>query len=188
MIFTETRVKGAYVIDLERRGDHRGYFARAWCQKEFEANGLTARVAQINVSQNKRKGTVRGMHYQLAPYQEAKVVSCTAGAIFDVVVDLRRDSPTFMRWAAAELTVDNRRMLYVPEGCAHGFQTLADETELLYFMSQFYSPQHSRGVRYNDPSFGIEWPLAVASLSDADGSWPDFNAGAYETPVAECQR
>jgi dTDP-4-dehydrorhamnose 3,5-epimerase len=174
MFFTETRVKGAYVIDLERRADDRGFFARAWCQKEFQTQGLTARLTQVNVSFNVRKGTLRGMHFQLRPRQEAKVVSCTRGAIYDVVVDLRRDSPTHMQWAAVELTAGNRRQLYVPEGCAHGFQTLDDNSELLYLMSEFYSPEHARGVRYNDPSFGIAWPLAPECLSEADRAWPDY--------------
>jgi dTDP-4-dehydrorhamnose 3,5-epimerase len=181
MIFTETRVRGAFVIDLERRTDNRGFFARAWCQKEFAAHGLSGRLVQVNVSYNARRGTLRGLHYQLAPYQETKVVSCTQGAIYDVVVDLRRDSPTCRQWAAAELTAGNHRMLYVPEGCAHGFQTLADDTELLYLMSAFHSPEHARGVRYNDPAFGVEWPLPAHALSDVDRSWPDFD-NPPETP------
>jgi dTDP-4-dehydrorhamnose 3,5-epimerase len=135
---------------------------------------LTARLAQVNVSLNVRKGTLRGLHFQLPPCQEAKIVSCTRGAIYDVVVDLRRDSPTHMQWAAVELTAGNRRQLYVPEGCAHGFQTLDDNSELLYLMSEFYSPEHARGVRYNDPSFGIAWPLAAECLSEADRAWPDY--------------
>jgi dTDP-4-dehydrorhamnose 3,5-epimerase len=172
MIFAETRVQGACIIDLERRADQRGPFARAWCRREFEARGLTACVAQVNMSFNTRKGTLRGMHYQLAPHQEAKVVCCTRGAVYDVAVDLRRDSPTYMQWTGVELTAGNRRMFYVPEGCAHGFQTLTDETE------QFYSPEHSRGVRYNDPAFDIKWPLAEESISDADRTWPDYQGVA----------
>ena len=147
MIFSETKVKGAYVVELEPRADARGFFARAWCQKEFEARGLTARVAQINVSHNVSKGTLRGMHYQMDPHGEAKIVLCTKGAIYDVVLDLRADSPTYLEWAAAELTAENHRMLFIPEGCAHGFQTLADDTQLLYLMSEFYAPAHARGVR-----------------------------------------
>jgi dTDP-4-dehydrorhamnose 3,5-epimerase len=177
MFFRETKVKGAYVIDLDRRVDDRGYFARAWCQKEFQAQGLTARLAQVNVSFNVRKGTLRGMHFQLPPYQEAKIVSCTRGAIYDVVVDLRHDSPTYMQWDGVELTAGNRCQLYIPEGCAHGFQTLDDNSELLYLMSEFYSPQHARGVRYNDPSFNIAWPLPPQCLSEADRAWPDFPRG-----------
>lgn len=178
MTFTETRVRGAFVIDLERRVDNRGFFARAWCEKEFAAHGLTPRVVQVNVSFNAHQGTVRGLHYQLAPHQEAKVVSCTRGAVYDVVLDLRPESPTYLRWDAAELTADKHRMLYVPEGCAHGFQTLTADSELLYLMSEFYTPEHACGVRYNDPAFGIEWPLRAMGLSQADRSWPDFDAGA----------
>jgi dTDP-4-dehydrorhamnose 3,5-epimerase len=174
MIFTKTRVKSALVIDLERRVDERGAFARVWCQKDCEAQGLVPRLAQVNVSWNVRKGTLRGMHFQLSPHAEAKVVSCTRGAIYDVVLDLRRDSPTYLVWDAVELNAGNRRMLYIPEGCAHGFQTLEDETELLYLMSEFYSPEHARGVRHNDPAFGIRWPLPVASISEADRLWPDY--------------
>jgi len=180
MIFAATKVAGAYLVDLECRSDQRGFFARAWCSKEFEARGLTARLAQVNVSGNARKGTVRGLHYQLAPYREAKIVRCSRGAIYDVAVDLRPDSPTHLRWAAVELTAGNRRMLYVPEGCAHGYQTLTDDTELLYLMSESYSPEHARGVRYDDPTFGIEWPLAVENLSEADRSWPDYQGFALE--------
>ena len=174
MIFTETAVRGAYVLDLERRSDTRGFFARAWCAKEFEAHGLTPRLAQVNVSANVRKGTLRGMHYQRPPHREAKVVSCIRGAIYDVVLDLRRVSPTYLRWAAAELTAESHRMLYVPEGCAHGFQTLMDGAEVLYLMSEFYAPGHAAGVRYDDPAFAIEWPLPVACISDADRAWPDY--------------
>jgi len=182
MIFTQTRVLGAYVIDLERRADDRGFFARAWCQQEFEAQGLTARVAQVNVSGNTHKGTVRGLHYQIAPHQEAKVVCCTRGAVYDVAVDLRPESATYSRWVAVELTAGNRRLFYVPEGCAHGYQTLTDDAELLYLMSQFYFPELSYGVRYDDPTFGVEWPLAVTTISNADQSWPDYQAGTVNPP------
>jgi len=174
MIFAETKVRGAYVIEIERRTDTRGFFGRAWCAKDFEAHGLTARIAQVNVSGNLRKGTLRGLHYQLAPHHEAKVVGCIQGAIYDIVLDLRRDSPTYLQWVAVELTSGNHRMLYIPEGCAHGFQTLTDDTDLLYLMTEFYSPAHAQGVRYNDPAFGIEWPLTVECISDADRAWPDY--------------
>jgi dTDP-4-dehydrorhamnose 3,5-epimerase len=180
MIFTETAVRGAYVLDLERRSDARGFFARAWCSREFEARGLTPRLAQVNVSANVRKGTLRGMHYQRPPHREAKVVSCIRGAIYDVVLDLRRDSPTYQRWAAAELTAESHRMLYIPEGCAHGFQTLTDDAEVLYLMSEFYAPGHSAGVRHDDPAFAIEWPLPVACISDADRAWPAYDATRHE--------
>jgi dTDP-4-dehydrorhamnose 3,5-epimerase len=176
MIFTRTRVHEAYVIDLERRTDERGFFARAWCEKEFAAHGLAPRLAQVNVSFNARKRTLRGMHYQASPCAEAKVVSCTGGALYDVVLDLRPESPTYLRWDAVELTAGNRRMLYVPEGCAHGFQTLADDTVVLYFMSEFYSAEHARGVRYDDPAFGIRWPLSVGTISEKDLTWPDYEA------------
>jgi dTDP-4-dehydrorhamnose 3,5-epimerase len=176
MKFTECRVSGAYVIDLDRRSDERGYFARAWCQREFEARGLNPRIVQINVSANARKGTLRGMHFQRPPAREAKVVSCTRGAIYDVVLDLRPDSPTYLCWDRAELTMTNRRMFYIPEDCAHGFQTLADDTEVLYFMSGFYSADHATGVRHDDPAFRIEWPLAVSAVSEADRNWPAYEA------------
>lgn len=187
MIFSETKVEGAYVVELEPRADARGFFARAWCQKEFGARGLTARVAQINVSHNVRKGTLRGMHYQMDPHGEAKIVSCTKGAIYDVVLDLRADSPTYLEWAAAELTAENHRMLFIPEGCAHGFQTLADDTQLLYLMSEFYAPEHARGVRYDDPAFGIRWPLAVEMISDADRTWPAYQGSTRKNPIGEAR-
>ncbi len=174
MIFTQTNLKDVYVVELEKREDQRGFFARAWCQREFEEHGLVARVVQTNVSYNKDKGTLRGMHYQVAPYAETKLVRCTQGAIFDVVIDLRPDSPTFKRWLGVELTGQNYRMLYVPEGFAHGFQTLADQTEVTYQVSQFYTPGAERGVRYNDPAFGIEWPLPIQSISEKDKSWPNY--------------
>ena len=174
MIFTETPIPGAYLIDLEKRGDDRGFFARAFCEKEFAAHGLATRFVQVNNSLSAVKGTLRGMHYQRAPHQEAKVVGCIRGAIYDVVLDLRPDSPTYLRWAAAELTAENHRSLYIPEGCAHGFQTLMDGAEVLYLMSEFYAPGHAAGVRYDDPAFAIEWPLPVACISDADRAWPDY--------------
>jgi dTDP-4-dehydrorhamnose 3,5-epimerase len=176
MIFRETKVRGAFVLDLERREDERGYFARAWCQKEFAAHGLNDVVAQINVSRTERRGAVRGLHFQREPFAEAKTVSCTRGAIYDVVLDLRPDSPTYLQWDAAELTDDNRRMLHIPEGCAHGFQTLSEGAEVLYFMSQFYSPEHAGGVRFDDVAFNIVWPLPVTVLSPADQNWPHYTA------------
>jgi dTDP-4-dehydrorhamnose 3,5-epimerase len=174
MIFSETAIDGTYLIELERRTDRRGSFARLWCRQEFQAHGLTSQVSQMNVSTNTQKGTLRGMHFQRPPHGEAKVVSCLRGAIYDVVLDLRPHSPTYLQWGAFELTEANRRMIYVPEGCAHGFQTLRDNTELLYFMSEAYSIRHSSGVRYNDSAFSIIWPLEVESISDADRAWPDY--------------
>ena len=175
MIFTETKLPGAYLIDIEKRGDQRGFFARAWCRKEFEAHGLTPHVVQANISLSKWKGTLRGMHYQVAPYAEAKSVRCIRGAIYDVIIDLRPDSPTYMQWLGVELTAENYRMLYVPEGFAHGFQTLVDNTEVTYLVSQFYTPEAEGGARYDDPAFGIEWPLEVQIISDKDKSWPNYS-------------
>jgi len=174
MIFSETRLKGSFVIELERLEDARGFFARTWCQREFEAHGLEPRLAQCNVSVSKARGTLRGLHYQVAPYAEAKLVRCTSGSIYDVVVDLRRESPTFTQHIAVTLTGENHKMLYVPKGFAHGFLTLEDNTAVFYQMSEFYSPEHSRGVRWNDPAFGIAWPLAAGVISDRDRSYPDF--------------
>ena len=174
MIFTETRLAGAFVIELERHTDERGFFARTFCQKEFEAHGLNAHVAQCNVSFNKRKGTLRGMHYQAAPYGEAKLVRCTLGSIYDVIIDLRPASATFKRHFAMELSAENRRMLYIPEDFAHGFQTLEDDSEVFYQMAQRYSAEHARGVRWNDPAFGIEWPKGERIIIERDQNYPDF--------------
>ncbi len=181
MIFSETSLTGVYCIEPERREDHRGFFARLWCHREFEEHGLTSQLAQLNVGFTVRKGGIRGMHFQIAPRQEVKIVRCTRGALFDVIVDLRPDSVTYRRWVGIELTAENHRMVYVPEGCAHGYQTLIDDTELCYMTSEFYAPDCARGVRYDDPAFGIEWPLAVTSISDADRSWPDYDEVAART-------
>jgi dTDP-4-dehydrorhamnose 3,5-epimerase len=158
MIFRELRLCGAFVIDLEKLEDERGFFARTWCQREFEAHGLNSRLVQCSLSFTEKRGTLRGMHYQAAPHEEAKLVRCTRGAVYDVIVDLRRDSVTYKQWVAVELSADSRRMLYVPECFAHGFQTLVDETEVFYQMSEFYHPESERGLLWNDPAFGIEWP------------------------------
>jgi dTDP-4-dehydrorhamnose 3,5-epimerase len=174
MIFHCTKLSGVVEIQIELKCDERGFFARSWCQQEFESNGLNSRLVQCNVSFNTRKGTLRGMHYQAAPYREAKLVRCTRGAIYDVVVDLRRESPTFRQWIGATLTADNRHMLYVPEGCGHGFLTLENETEVFYQMSEFYHSALARGVRWNDPAFGIEWPTAVEQISERDRTYPGF--------------
>lgn len=173
MIFTETKLKGAFVLEPERREDQRGFFARTFCQNEFEAHGLNPRVVQCNIAYNKRKGTLRGMHFQDPPHQEAKLVRCTKGAIYDVILDLRPGSPTYKQWVGAELTEENHKMLYVPEGFGHGYQTLSEVTEIIYQVSEFYAPQSARGVRHNDPAFGIKWPLPVTAISPADESWPD---------------
>ena len=175
MIFTETKLKGAYVIDPERMEDERGFFARAFCEDEFRAHGLCDRFVQCNVSFNRKAGTLRGMHYQAAPHEEIKLVRCTAGAICDVILDVRPDSPTFREWVAVKLTQDNRRLLYIPTGMAHGFQALVDGTEIFYHMSETYHPESARGVRWDDPAFGIEWPSAEGRvISERDRQYPDF--------------
>jgi dTDP-4-dehydrorhamnose 3,5-epimerase len=174
VIFTETKLKGAFIIEPEKLEDDRGFFARSWCQREFEAHGLNPRLVQCSISYNKSKGTLRGIHYQTATYEEAKLVRCTSGSIYDAIIDLRPQSPTFRQYIGLVLTARNHKMLYVPEGFAHGFLTLEDNTEVFYQMSEFYSPEHARGVRWNDPAFGIEWPLAPTAMSDRDRSCPDF--------------
>lgn len=174
MKFTETGLKGAYLVEMERRADSRGFFGRAWCKREFEIQGLNPNLAQANIGFSNKRGTLRGMHYQVPPSEEAKLVRCTMGAIYDVIIDLRRDSPTYKQWLGVELTAHNRLMLYVPEGCAHGYQTLADDTEVFYQTSQFYAPECARGVRYDDPAFGISWPSAVEVMADADRTWPSY--------------
>jgi dTDP-4-dehydrorhamnose 3,5-epimerase len=174
LLFTETDLPGAFVIEMEKHTDQRGFFARTFCQREFEVHGLNTRVAQCNVSFNKRKGTLRGMHFQIAPFAEAKLVRCTSGSIYDVIIDLRRSSPTFKHRFAVELSAKNCKMLYIPEEFAHGFQTLEDDTEVFYQMSQFYSADHARGFRWNDPEFGIEWPAGERIIIDRDQAYPDF--------------
>ena len=174
MIFTETKLAGAFVIELERREDQRGFFARTFCQQEFEAHGLKTQVVQCNVSFNKRKGTLRGMHYQAAPFAEAKLVRCTSGSIYDVIIDLRPASATFKQYFPVELSAENGRMLYIPEDFAHGFQTLRDDTEVSYQMAQRYSAEHARGVRWNDPAFGIEWPEGERIIIERDQNYPNF--------------
>lgn len=175
MKFTETKLKGAYIVDLEKKEDPRGFFARVWCQKEFEAHDLVPRVVQANVSSNKHKGTLRGFHYQIEPYQETKLIRCTEGAIYDVILDLRPDSSTYRQWVAVELIADQHRMIYVPKGCANAFYILEDNTVAFYLSSEFYAPECERGVRWNDPAFGIMWPAPQPTvISDKDSSWPDY--------------
>jgi dTDP-4-dehydrorhamnose 3,5-epimerase len=174
MRFTETQLAGAYIIDPERIEDARGFFARTWDRHEFEARGLNTNLAQCNISYNTRRGTLRGMHYQAAPHAETKLVRCTSGAIYDVIVDLRPSSPTLRQWLAVELSAANRRMLYIPEGFAHGFQTLADHSEVFYQMAAFYASGYARGVRWNDPAFGIVWPETPQVISARDQVYPDF--------------
>jgi dTDP-4-dehydrorhamnose 3,5-epimerase len=174
MTFSETKLLGVFEIRLEPHADERGFFARSWCQREFERYGLNPATVQCNVSFNERKGTLRGMHYQAAPHPEAKLVRCTQGAIYDVVLDLRPQSPAFKKWVGVELTAANRRMIYVPEGFAHGFLTLEDRTEVFYQMSEFYYPELSRGVRWDDPAFQIDWPSRPEAISDRDRTYADF--------------
>lgn len=174
MTFQPLRIAGAFVIDAERVEDERGYFARTWCSREFSEKGLPAALAQISLSVNRRAGTLRGMHMQVAPHEESKLVRCARGSIYDVVLDLRRESETFLQWQAVEVTAGNGCMVYVPDGCAHGFQTLVDDCEVVYHISEFYNPQSARGFRWDDPAFGIDWPLPPSVMSIADRSYPDF--------------
>jgi dTDP-4-dehydrorhamnose 3,5-epimerase len=175
MVFTETPIKGAYVIDLEPHTDNRGFFARVFCARELAINGLTMQIVQTNLSLNRKKGTLRGMHYSVPPAAEAKLVRCFKGGIYDVIVDIRRDSPTFLTKFAIELTAANRKALYIPEMVAHGFQTLTDDVEVYYQMSQFYVPEVQRGLRYDDPVLNIDWPLPVSEISEKDLQLPFWN-------------
>jgi dTDP-4-dehydrorhamnose 3,5-epimerase len=174
MRFQPTNLADAYLIDLEKMEDERGFFARAWCVQEFAAHGLDTNLVQCNLSFNKQRGTLRGMHYQMAPFAETKVVRCIRGALYDVIIDLRPTSPTYLQWLGVTLSAENRAMLYVPQGFAHGFQTLVDDTEVFYQMSTFYAPDSARGLRWNDPHFKIEWPLPTTVMSAKDLSYPDY--------------
>jgi dTDP-4-dehydrorhamnose 3,5-epimerase len=176
MIFTETRLKNAFLIDPERFEDERGFFARSWCELEFRNNGIEIKFVQCNISFNKKMGTLRGIHYQASPYEEARLIRCTMGAIYDVIVDLRPNSLTYKKWISTELTSDNRRMIYVPKGFAHGFLTLTDNSEIFYMMSEYYAPGFNRGIKWNDPVLGITWPTDVRVISSQDKSYPDFGA------------
>jgi len=181
MIFTETKLHGVFLVELERLGDDRGFFARSYCQREFIERGLNPRVVQCNVSFNKEKGTLRGLHSQAEPCQEAKLVRCTRGAIYDVIVDLRPDSPTYLQHLAVTLTADNHTMLYVPEGVYHGFLTLEDNSEIFYQMSEYYRPDKALGVRWNDSAFNIKWPVEVRAISERDANYPDYGlSGQHE--------
>lgn len=174
MNFQEISLKDAYEITPRRLEDERGFFARSWCQNEFKEHGLNPNLAQCSISFNHIRGTLRGMHFQAAPHEEAKVVRCTMGAVYDVIVDLRRDSPTYLGSYGAELNSENRKMLYVPEGFAHGFITLSDNSEIFYQMSEFYHPESASGYRWNDPSFDIAWPIPVQLISERDANYPDY--------------
>ena len=173
MTFAETKLKGAFVVEMQKLEDERGFFARSWCEREFREHGLDYRLVQCNVSFNKRKGTLRGMHYQVPPFAERKLVRCTRGALFDVMLDLRPDSDTFLQWTAVELTDGNGKMAFVPKGFGHGFQTLEENTEISYHMSEFYAPESARGVRWNDPLFNITWPGGELTITDRDNQYPD---------------
>ncbi len=173
MIFTETKLKGAYIVDMEARRDERGYFSRVWCQKEFEQQGLNTNLVQCNIAFNNQAGILRGMHFQRQPWSEVKLVRCTKGAVFDAIVDMREESPSYQEWIGVELTEENHRMLYVPEGFAHGYLTLKENSELFYQVSQFYTPEAEGGIRWNDPLIGIEWPeMGELLISDKDKAWP----------------
>ena len=175
MRFTETPVTGAFLIEPDSRRDDRGWFSRVWCQREFAEHGLNGTFVQCNASFSRHSGTLRGLHYQTAPYAEAKLIRCLRGAIFDVIVDVRPESSTYLRWYGTQLTPDGYTMLYVPEGCAHGYLTLEDHSEVEYPVSQFYRPDAERGIRWNDPSFAIAWPQTTTrTISVKDQSWPDF--------------
>jgi dTDP-4-dehydrorhamnose 3,5-epimerase len=176
MIFTETKLVGAFIIDLELKADERGAFARTFCMREFEQHGLKPTVAQCNLSFNYQAGTLRGLHYQVPPAAETKLIRCTKGAIYDVIIDMRPDSPTYMQHIGVELTADNHRALYVPELFAHGYQALTDGAEVAYQVGEFYMPGYERGIRYDDPAFGIEWPMPVTVISQKDAAWSAFAA------------
>lgn len=187
MIFTKTKLAGAYIIDVNKIEDERGLFARTYCSREFEAHGLNTNILQTNIATSKYKGTLRGLHMQFAPYGETKLVRCTKGAIFDVIVDLRSDSPTFTQWLGVELSAQSYRMLLVPEGCAHGYITLEDNTDTTYQVTQFYTKEYETGIRWNDPAFNIQWPIEPILISEKDKSHADFSLlSAYvKTPIQE---
>lgn len=172
MHLSETRLKGTFIVEPPRFDDHRGSFLRAWCRREFDKQGLNAEFVQSNVSLNPKRGTLRGMHWQVPPHAEVKLVRCVKGAVLDVIVDIRENSPTRRQWIGVELTAENFRSLYIPEGFAHGFQTLTDDVEVTYQVTGFYDPAAARGLRYDDPAIGIDWPHEVTAISEADASWP----------------
>ena len=184
MIFAATQLDDAWLIEVEPREDQRGFFARTWCRQELAAQGLDTELAQQSLSYNRHRGTLRGLHFQRSPHEETKIVRCTRGGIFDVIVDLRPRSPTYLQWQGFELTAENRKALYVPKGFAHGFQTLTDEAEIAYQISAFYAPDSAGGYRYDDPEFGIAWPLSVTAISERDLEWPPFKSNATSLPVS----
>ena len=174
MIFTKSKLSGAYLIDIEKLEDERGFFARSWDSKKFDEIGLNPNLAQCNISFNIQKGTVRGMHFQKSPHEEDKIVRCTKGKIFDVIIDLRKNSSTFTKWEGFELSEDNHKMLYIPKGFAHGFQTMEDNSEIFYQMSEFFMPEYSSGIKWNDPAFEVAWPLPISIISKKDLSYSNF--------------
>lgn len=175
MIFNETELKGAYIIDIQPIRDNRGYFSRAMCKREFDQFGLMSCFVQANLTYSPRRGTLRGFHYQVAPFEEVKLVRCTRGAIYDVIIDLRPDSPTFEQWRATELSADNHKTIYIPAGFAHGYQALLDDTEVYYQVGEFYTPEYDRGIRWNDATFAVQWPITPPPiLSEKDQHWPDY--------------
>lgn len=180
MLFEETELAGAFVIELDRKPDERGFFARTFCEREFAEHGLPVRFPQCNLSHNSRRGTLRGMHYQAAPHGETKLVRCVRGAIYDVIVDLRRSSPTRLRWIGVELSAENGRALFIPEGFAHGFLTLGDEADVFYHMGAFYVADAARGLRWNDPAIGIRWPSPPALIAARDASYADFDPARFD--------
>lgn len=180
MIFTELELKGAFLVEVKKLEDERGFFGRAWCANEFKQHGLNPSFVQLNTSFSHKKGTIRGMHYQVDPYQEVKFIRCTRGRIWDVIIDLRPGSPTFMKWMGNELSADNYRMVYVPENFAHGFVTLEDNSEVYYPVSQFYTPGAERGLRWNDPAFDIKWPIEITVVSEKDQSHRDFSLESFK--------
>jgi len=184
MIFAATQLDDAWLIEVEPREDQRGFFARTWCRQELAAQGLDTEIAQESLSYNRDRGTLRGLHFQRSPHEETKIVRCTRGGIFDVIVDLRPRSPTYLQWQGFELTAENRKALYVPKGFAHGFQALTDEAEIAYQISAFYAPDSAGGYRYDDPEFGIAWPLPVTAISERDLEWPPFKSNATSLPVS----
>lgn len=175
MIFNTTPIDGAFIIDIQKHGDNRGFFGRAFCENEFRENKIPFKVAQANIACSHKKGTLRGMHYQVAPHQEAKLVRCIRGEIFDAIIDLRQDSSSYGKWFGVRLSSDSNRMLFLPEGTAHGYLSLADDTEIFYLVSQFYTPGAEQGIRWNDPAFNIDWPISEnLTISEKDQAWPDF--------------
>ena len=176
MVFTQTKLKGAYIIDVKKIEDGRGFFGRSYCKKEFEQSGLNTNLVQVNISFNHKKGTLRGLHMQVAPHEESKLVRCTRGSIYDVILDLRSGSETFLQWIGVSLTAASYRMLYIPEGCAHAYLTLEDDTDVMYQVTEFYTPSAERGYKWNDPAFGIEWPIEPIIISDKDQDQPLYSA------------